>query len=153
MTDSRVPLFGSLAPPQQSAIDEVVDKALREDLGSSRPILEDDITTAWTVGAAARIRASIIAKQPGIISGTGVACAVFQRLDHDTHCSVLVPDGGSVDVDTTQALNLTPPIVAIGDSVTSHDHARHRPCFIVNRGIVHLPVGDQLDGIECQHVR
>ena len=94
------PPFGSQAPPPQSTIDEIVGRALREDLGTASPQLDDDITTAWTVDSTVHTRARIIAKKPGVISGTGVACAVFQRLDPDAHCQVFVPDGGSVDAAT-----------------------------------------------------
>jgi nicotinate-nucleotide pyrophosphorylase (carboxylating) len=56
-------------------IDELIDRALAEDVGSG------DATTEATVDADARAVARITQKEPGVISGIAVAAAVFQRLD------------------------------------------------------------------------
>jgi nicotinate-nucleotide pyrophosphorylase (carboxylating) len=56
-------------------IDELIDRALAEDVGSG------DATTEATVDADARAIARITQKEPGVISGIAVAAAVFQRLD------------------------------------------------------------------------
>jgi nicotinate-nucleotide pyrophosphorylase (carboxylating) len=53
----------------------LVDRALAEDVGSG------DVTTQATVPAAARGRATITQKAPGVISGLDAAEAVFRRLD------------------------------------------------------------------------
>ena len=56
-------------------IEELVEAALAEDVG------DGDATAEATVDAAARGRATITQKAPGVISGLGVAEAVFRRLD------------------------------------------------------------------------
>ncbi|HYH89426.1 MAG TPA: carboxylating nicotinate-nucleotide diphosphorylase [Solirubrobacteraceae bacterium] len=55
--------------------DELIERALAEDVG------DGDATTAATVDAAARARATITQKAPGVISGLGVASGVFRHLD------------------------------------------------------------------------
>jgi nicotinate-nucleotide pyrophosphorylase (carboxylating) len=55
--------------------DELIEAALAEDVG------DGDATTAATVDAAARGRATITQKAPGVISGVEVAAGVFRRLD------------------------------------------------------------------------
>ena len=54
---------------------DLIDRALAEDVG------DGDATTEATVAAAARGRATITQKAPGVISGLEVAEAVFLRLD------------------------------------------------------------------------
>ncbi len=54
---------------------ELIDRALAEDLG------EGDLTTLAVVPTAARARARIEQKAPGVPAGLGVAQAVFQRVD------------------------------------------------------------------------
>jgi nicotinate-nucleotide pyrophosphorylase (carboxylating) len=56
-------------------VEELVTAALAEDVGAG------DVTAEATVDAAARGRATINQKAPGVISGLGVAEAVFRRLD------------------------------------------------------------------------
>jgi nicotinate-nucleotide pyrophosphorylase (carboxylating) len=55
--------------------DELIEAALAEDVG------DGDVTTAATVDEAARGRATITQKAPGVISGLGLAAAVFRHLD------------------------------------------------------------------------
>ena len=52
-------------------LEELIGRALAEDVG------EGDATTAATVDAGARARATITQKAPGVISGLAVAEAVF----------------------------------------------------------------------------
>jgi nicotinate-nucleotide pyrophosphorylase (carboxylating) len=66
---------------------ELIDRALKEDVGPG------DATTEATVEAHARARATIIQKAPGVISGLGVAAAVFERLDPDAAVEQLGPEG------------------------------------------------------------
>jgi nicotinate-nucleotide pyrophosphorylase (carboxylating) len=68
-------------------VDELVDAALAEDVG------DGDVTAEATVDAAARGRATITQKAPGVISGLGVAEAVFRRLDPDAAIERLGPEG------------------------------------------------------------
>src|SRR6185436_19906431 len=53
----------------------LIDRALAEDVG------DGDATAEATVDPAARARAVITQKAPGVISGLGVAAAVFERVD------------------------------------------------------------------------
>ena len=65
----------------------LIDRALAEDVG------DGDATTAATVAADARARATIVQKAPGVISGLGVAEAVFARLDPGAAIRRLGPEG------------------------------------------------------------
>jgi nicotinate-nucleotide pyrophosphorylase (carboxylating) len=55
--------------------EELIDAALAEDVG------DGDVTSAATVDAGARARATITQKAPGVISGLDLAAGVFRRLD------------------------------------------------------------------------
>jgi nicotinate-nucleotide pyrophosphorylase (carboxylating) len=66
---------------------DLIDRALAEDVGAG------DATTEATVDAAARDRATITQKAPGVISGLEVAEAVFLRLDPDAEITRLGPEG------------------------------------------------------------
>lgn len=68
-------------------IDELIDRALAEDVG------DGDVTTLATVDADARGTATITQKAPGVISGLEVAEAVFLRLDPDAVVERLGPVG------------------------------------------------------------
>ena len=65
---------------------DLIDRALAEDVGAG------DATTEATVDPAARGRATITQKAPGVISGLDVAEAVFLRLDPDAQLDSA--DGG-----------------------------------------------------------
>jgi len=67
--------------------DELIERALAEDVG------DGDATTEATVDAAARARATITQKAPGVISGLAVAEAVFRRLDPEAAIERLGPEG------------------------------------------------------------
>jgi nicotinate-nucleotide pyrophosphorylase (carboxylating) len=66
---------------------KLIDRALAEDVG------DGDVTTAATVDASVRGRATITQKAPGVISGLGAAEAVFRRLDPDVVLERLGPQG------------------------------------------------------------
>jgi nicotinate-nucleotide pyrophosphorylase (carboxylating) len=66
---------------------ELIDRALHEDVGGG------DVTSEATIDAAARARATITQKAPGVISGLAVAEAVFRRLDPDATIERLGPEG------------------------------------------------------------
>jgi len=68
-------------------VDELVGAALAEDVG------DGDVTALATVDERARGRATITQKAPGVISGLGVAEAVFRRLDPDAIVDRLGPEG------------------------------------------------------------
>jgi len=67
--------------------EELIDAALAEDVG------DGDVTAEATVDAAARGRATITQKAPGVISGLAVAEEVFRRLDPDAAIERLGPEG------------------------------------------------------------
>jgi nicotinate-nucleotide pyrophosphorylase (carboxylating) len=71
----------------RSEIDEIVGRALAEDLGSG------DVTTRATVPPGMRARARITQKQPGVIFGLTVAEATFAQLDADARVTRLAPEG------------------------------------------------------------
>jgi nicotinate-nucleotide pyrophosphorylase (carboxylating) len=65
----------------------LIDRALAEDVG------DGDATAEATVDPAARARATITQKAPGVISGVDVAEAVFRRLDPGVTAERLGPEG------------------------------------------------------------
>ncbi len=67
--------------------EELIDAALAEDVG------DGDVTAEATVDAGVRGRATITQKAPGVISGLGVAEAVFRRLDPAAAIERLGPEG------------------------------------------------------------
>jgi nicotinate-nucleotide pyrophosphorylase (carboxylating) len=76
-----------LAAVEPAAIDELVARALAEDVGSG------DVTTAATVPPDVRARAVITQKAPGVIFGTDVAASVFRQLDPEVAIERLGPVG------------------------------------------------------------
>jgi nicotinate-nucleotide pyrophosphorylase (carboxylating) len=70
-----------------AAIDDVVARALAEDLGSG------DVTTAATVPEGARARATISQKAPGVVFGLEVAEHVFRALDPEAEITRLTKEG------------------------------------------------------------
>ncbi|MEA2210084.1 MAG: hypothetical protein QOF83_32 [Solirubrobacteraceae bacterium] len=70
-----------------AAIDEVVARALAEDLGGG------DVTSAATVPEGARAQALIAQKAPGVIFGLAVAEQVFRALDPQARVTRLVDEG------------------------------------------------------------
>jgi nicotinate-nucleotide pyrophosphorylase (carboxylating) len=65
----------------------LIDRALAEDVG------DGDATAEATVDPAARARAVITQKAPGVISGLAVASAVFARVDEGARSRPLGPEG------------------------------------------------------------
>lgn len=70
-----------------AAIDELVGRALAEDIGAG------DVTTAATVGEHTAASALITQKAPGSIYGLAPAEAVFSRLDSDARFERMVEEG------------------------------------------------------------
>jgi len=71
----------------ETTISEIVARALAEDVG------DGDVTTAATVPEAARARALITQKAPGVIYGLDVAVEVFGILDPTMAVERLVSEG------------------------------------------------------------
>lgn len=69
---------------------ELIDLALREDIGTG------DVTTRSVVPPDRMARATMLAKQEGVISGLDVAGAIFQRVDPEIAFEALVVNGASV---------------------------------------------------------
>ena len=71
----------------QTVIEELVARALAEDVG------DGDVTTAATVPADARARATITQKAPGVVFGLDAAEQTFRSLDPDIAIERLVAEG------------------------------------------------------------
>lgn len=76
----------------QTLIDEAVAAALKEDLG-----LAGDVTTTATVDPDATVRAMIVARVDGVVSGLDVAEATFRALDPHLDFKPQVRDGTPVN--------------------------------------------------------
>jgi nicotinate-nucleotide pyrophosphorylase (carboxylating) len=72
-------------------IDEVVSRALKEDLGRA-----GDVTSAATIPEGTRARASVIAREHGIISGLPLAAAAFTKLAPDIELEARARDGAAI---------------------------------------------------------
>lgn len=68
----------------------LVQLALAEDVGSG------DVTAEFFIPAAARSHARIIARDPGVLAGMQVACAVFQMVDENLEVKQLRKDGDAL---------------------------------------------------------
>jgi nicotinate-nucleotide pyrophosphorylase (carboxylating) len=68
-------------------LDALIHAALREDIGPG------DVTTSATVGTTARCRATVMAKQDGVLSGMDVFCRVFALLGENTAAWNVLNDG------------------------------------------------------------
>ena len=75
---------------------EVVERALREDLGGELD-LEADITTRWTVGGEVEARARIFARATGVLAGVQAALLVFRRLDPGLAVEAPLADGADLN--------------------------------------------------------
>jgi nicotinate-nucleotide pyrophosphorylase (carboxylating) len=76
-------------------IEAVVVRALGEDLGRA-----GDITSTATIPEDLAARASVVARQSGVISGLPLVAATFQKLDPQVEMSATARDGASVDART-----------------------------------------------------
>ena len=80
-----------------AVIEATVEQALAEDLDSAALDPEADLTTSWIVPASTRARASIIARQPGVVAGLDAAQRVFHRLDPDIAFTARIQEGSPVN--------------------------------------------------------
>jgi nicotinate-nucleotide pyrophosphorylase (carboxylating) len=74
-------------PPFPEDADELVARALAEDIGSG------DVTAAATIPAGARAKAEVFQKAPGVIYGLGYAEAAFRALDPGARFVAETPEG------------------------------------------------------------
>ncbi len=70
--------------------DELIDRALREDIG------DGDHTTLSTIPADARGAARLLVKDQGVLAGVELAQAIGHRFDPDLHFRVFLEDGAQV---------------------------------------------------------
>jgi nicotinate-nucleotide pyrophosphorylase (carboxylating) len=68
-------------------IEEIIDRALAEDLGKG------DVTTDALIPGDQQGTGFIVAKKEGILAGTGAAKQVFHRVDPELKVKILVEDG------------------------------------------------------------
>ncbi|HZO14023.1 MAG TPA: carboxylating nicotinate-nucleotide diphosphorylase [Polyangiaceae bacterium] len=73
------------------AVDELVDRALHEDLASG------DLTSECCVPSRAMARAQAVARHPLVVCGGPLFARVFQRVDGDTRVDLKQPDGAWVE--------------------------------------------------------
>jgi nicotinate-nucleotide pyrophosphorylase (carboxylating) len=71
-------------------IEEVIDRALAEDLGKG------DVTTEALIPGDRRGTGFIVAKKAGILAGTGAAKQVFHRVDPELKVEILLEDGARI---------------------------------------------------------
>ena len=80
------------APPPAGAVDDLIRRALAEDLGDA-----GDITTTAVIPASATSRAVIAARKPGTIAGLNIARRVFELVgDHVEVTATNFNDGDKV---------------------------------------------------------
>ena len=75
----------------QESLEEIVSRALREDVG------DGDVTTEWTLAPDAVAFAKFEARQPGILSGLYPACLTFRKVDRGMDFRALLTDGDHVE--------------------------------------------------------
>ncbi len=79
-------------PPLSSLIvDDIVERALKEDLGDA-----GDITTQATISADTTVKAVIAARKPGVIAGVELGCSALHMMGPSTKTRVKSQDGTRV---------------------------------------------------------
>ena len=71
-------------------IEEIINRALAEDLGKG------DVTTEALIAGDQQGTGFIVAKEEGILAGTGAANQVFHRVDPELKVEILLEDGAGV---------------------------------------------------------
>jgi len=71
-------------------IDEIIDKALQEDIGGG------DFTSLATIPDKTKGKAQLVLKEDGILAGIDVAEHVFRKVDKNIHFRKLITDGSKV---------------------------------------------------------
>lgn len=72
-------------------MNDLIDLALREDIGSG------DVTVRYFTDPARRCHARILAKQAGVLAGTGTAAEVFRRVDESIVATKMLEDGALLE--------------------------------------------------------
>lgn len=86
-----------LNPINESAVQNLTDRAFEEDIGSG------DVTTNAIIDELAGAEAIWTSKEKGIIAGLEIARSVFQKLDSELEWTSFVEDGVEVEVGDTIA--------------------------------------------------
>jgi nicotinate-nucleotide pyrophosphorylase (carboxylating) len=73
-------------------IDEIIDEALREDIG------DGDHTADACIPAEAKGNAKLLVKEDGVIAGVELAQRIFSRFDPELKVEVLIQDGAEIKV-------------------------------------------------------
>jgi nicotinate-nucleotide pyrophosphorylase (carboxylating) len=73
-------------------IDEIIDAALKEDIG------DGDYTSDACIPASAQGKAKLLVKEDGIIAGVELAQRIFSRFDRKLKIEVLIKDGSNIKV-------------------------------------------------------
>ncbi len=94
-----------------SGLLEIVERALREDLGGGLDP-DADVTTRWTVGGGAGARARILSRGDGVAAGVQAAVLVFQRLHPRLSVDAALADGDAL-VPGATVLHLSGPAAPI----------------------------------------
>ena len=94
-----------------SGLLEIVERALREDLGGDLDP-DADVTTRWTVGSAVEARARILSRGTGIAAGVRAAVLVFRRLHPRLSVDAALADGEALAPGDT-VLGLSGPAAPI----------------------------------------
>ncbi len=76
-----------IEPRLEPGVASLISAALSEDVGAG------DWTTEWTVGGRDRAEATVVAKEPMILAGEGLARRVFHRVDSELEVDALLPTG------------------------------------------------------------
>ena len=79
-------------------VEDDVRAALREDLGRA-----GDVTTAATIPPGATARVAIVGRDPGVLSGIGVAAAAFRMIDPTLRFESATEDGTRIEAGQTLA--------------------------------------------------
>jgi nicotinate-nucleotide pyrophosphorylase (carboxylating) len=82
--------FSGKMPSSKLQIEEIIDRALAEDLGKG------DVTTEALIRGDQRGTGFIVAKKAGILAGTGAAKQVFHRIDPELKVEILLEDGARI---------------------------------------------------------
>ena len=91
-------------------LDDVVAAALREDLGGE--MRDSDLTTRFVVDSALLGEARIIAKSPGVLSGSEAAARVFEMVHPPCEYVALLPDGARMKAGD-EAAKIVGPLASI----------------------------------------
>jgi nicotinate-nucleotide pyrophosphorylase (carboxylating) len=87
-------------------VEEIIDRALTEDLGKG------DVTTEALISGDRRGTAFLVAKEDGVLAGVKVAGQVFHRVDPELKVEILVQDGARIRPGTRMA-NISGSIASI----------------------------------------